>query len=183
MTSKNVLSDYFDVRPDGTIGSRKAILSALIDPVDSDKLFKVTDRELISYSNTLWDDGVIERVKKAILFIQDHYRDAITLDHIAESIHVSKSECCRCFKRTTKEAPFDHLLIYRVFESARRMQRADASADSIQTLSKAVGFHNASYYNKIFKKYMGCTPTQYREIIKKSHRDALNPYGISLARL
>lgn len=63
---KNVLSDYFDVRPDGTIGSRKAILSALIDPVDSDKLFKVTDRELISYSNTLWDDGVIERVKKAM---------------------------------------------------------------------------------------------------------------------
>ena len=124
-----------------------------------------------------------ERVKNAILFIRERYRDAITLDHIAESIHVSKSECCRCFKRTTKEAPFDHLLIYRIFESAKRMQRADSTADSIQTLSKAVGFHNASYYNKIFKKYIGCTPTQYREIIKKSHRDALNPYGISLARL
>ena len=99
-----------------------------------------------------------ERVKNAILFIQEHYREALTLDHIAESIHVSKSECCRCFKRTTKEAPFDHLLIYRIFESA-------------------------SYYNKIFKKYLSCTPTQYREIIKKSHRDALNPYGISLARM
>ena len=124
-----------------------------------------------------------DRVKSAIFFIQEHYPEAITLDHIAESIHVSKSECCRCFKRTTGEAPFDHLLIYRVFESARRMQRADASADSIQVLSRAVGFHNASYYNKIFKKFLGCTPTQYRETIKKSHRDALNPYGISLARM
>ncbi|MBR1471813.1 MAG: helix-turn-helix transcriptional regulator [Lachnospiraceae bacterium] len=124
-----------------------------------------------------------ERVKNAMLFIQSHYQEALTLDHIAESIHVSKSECCRCFKRTTGEAPFDHLLTYRIFESARRMQRADVSADSIQTLAQAAGFHNASYYNRIFRKYLNCTPTQYREAIKKSHRDALNPYGISLARL
>ena len=30
-----------------------------------------------------------------------------------------------------------------------------------------VGFNNTSYYNKIFKKYMDCTPTEYRNTIKK----------------
>ena len=63
------------------------------------------------------------------------------------------------------------------------MQRSDPSADTMQSLSDAVGFNNASYYNRIFKKFMGMTPTAYRDIIKKSHRDALNPYGISLARM
>jgi AraC-like DNA-binding protein len=144
------------------------------------KLLENAGDQIKENDHSLTDE---QRVKDAMDYIHSHFSKAITLDDIAGSIHVSKSECCRCFKRTTKEAPFDYLLIYRIFESARRMQRADASADSIQTLSKAVGFHNASYYNRIFRKLLNCTPTQYRETIKKSHRDALNPYGISLARM
>ncbi|MBQ5849438.1 MAG: AraC family transcriptional regulator, partial [Lachnospiraceae bacterium] len=31
----------------------------------------------------------------------------------------------------------------------------------------AVGITNTSYYNKIFKKFMDCTPTEYRTSIKK----------------
>ncbi|MCR5249288.1 MAG: helix-turn-helix domain-containing protein [Lachnospiraceae bacterium] len=124
-----------------------------------------------------------QRVKEAIEFIREHFSEQIRLEDIADSIHVSKSECCRAFKRCTGEPPFDHLLIYRVFEAARRMQRSDPVADSMQRLSAEVGFNNVSYFNRIFRKFMGLTPTKYREIIKKSHRDALNPYGISLARL
>ena len=124
-----------------------------------------------------------QRVKEAMEYIRRHFSEEISLEDIADSIHVSKSECCRAFKRSTGASPFDALLAHRIFESARRMQRGDASATSMQTLAAAVGFKNASYYNRIFRKFLGCTPTQYRDEIRKSHRDALNPYGISLARL
>lgn len=124
-----------------------------------------------------------ERIKDAIQYIHSNYASPLTLDDIAESIHVSKSECCRCFKRTLHITPFDYLLKHRIFESARRMQKGDQSADSITALATSVGFHNASYYNKIFRKYLNRTPTEYREQIKKSHRDALSPFGISLARM
>lgn len=124
-----------------------------------------------------------DRVKQAILYIHANYAKNITLDDIADSIHVSKSECCRCFKRTTHLTPFEYLMKHRIFESARKMQRNDPSADSITALAVSVGFHNSSYYNKIFKKYLGYTPTEYRDIIKRNHRDALSPFGISLARM
>lgn len=124
-----------------------------------------------------------ERTKKGILFIQDSYGLPLTLDEIADNIHISKSECCRCFKRSIGLSPFEYLMQYRIFASAVKMQRTTQEKDSIAILSESCGFNNASYYNKIFKKYVGCTPTQYRDQIKTSHRDSLSPYGIPLTRM
>lgn len=106
-----------------------------------------------------------QRVKLAILYIQEHYMESITLDDIADSILVSKSECCRCFKRTLNITPFEYLMKYRILESTKKMHQK--TIESISEIASSVGFNNTSYYNKIFKKYMNCTPTEYRRSIKK----------------
>lgn len=107
-----------------------------------------------------------ERVKEAMLFIQKNYMEPLTLEDIANSIHVSKSECCRCFQRALGLTAFDYLLKYRIFESTRKIMRGDRAAESISTLAASVGFNNASYYNKIFKKHLGCTPTEYKKALQ-----------------
>jgi len=124
-----------------------------------------------------------DRVKDAISFIHSHYGEQLSLDDIADSVPLSRSECSRCFKRATGMSPFDYLLRHRIYAAARLMQRSDPVAAHINTLSEAVGFRGASYFNRIFRKYLGCTPLEYRSTIKKAHRDALALYGISLARL
>lgn len=124
-----------------------------------------------------------ERTKKAILYLQAHYGEKITLDDIAGYVHVSKSECCRFFKRSMDVSPFDYLNIWRVYEAARKMQQARQGKFQIAKLAEEVGFQNASYFNKIFKRTMGTTPLEYKEEIKRNHRDALSPYGIPLARM
>lgn len=105
------------------------------------------------------------RIKTAIRYIEDHHTDAITLEEIADSIHISKSECCRCFKRTLGITPFEYLMKYRIFESARKMQQKEAVAETISDLAASVGFNSPSYFNKIFKKYLKCTPLQYKRKI------------------
>lgn len=105
-----------------------------------------------------------QRVKQAILYIQEHFMEAITLTDISSSILVSKSECCRCFKRALNITPFEYLMKYRIAEASKRMHKR--SQESISEIAGAVGFNNTSYFNKIFKKYMGCTPSQYRSTIK-----------------
>lgn len=106
-----------------------------------------------------------QRVKDAILYIQEHFTEPITLDDIANSIMVSKSECCRCFKRALDVTPFEYLMKYRITESTKQMHRK--RNESISEIAGNVGFNNTSYFNKIFKKYMGCTPTEYRKNQKK----------------
>lgn len=133
-----------------------------------------------NYLQQLTDE---ERTKSGMLFIQENYSKALTLDDIADHIMVSKSECCRCFKRTIRLTPFEYLMQYRIFASALKMHRGSQDAQSFAVLSQSVGFNNASYYNKIFRKFLGFTPSQYLETIKTTHRDSLSPYGIPFVRM
>lgn len=123
-----------------------------------------------------------ERVRQGILFIHEHYGENLTLESIADNIHLSKSECCRCFKRTAALTPFEYIMKHRIYISAVKMQRGDKITDSINELAKSVGFNNASYFNKVFKNYTGITPSKFKEEIKLSHRDSLNPFGIPLSK-
>ena len=103
-----------------------------------------------------------QRVKQAMLFIRKHHAESISLDEIAESVHISKSECCRCFSRTLQMTPFEYLMKYRIFEATKKMIEHLSSPMSIADIAVSVGFNNISYFNKLFKKFMGCTPTYYR---------------------
>lgn len=108
------------------------------------------------------------RVKNAIRFIELHHSESITLDDIASSIHISRSECCRCFKRAIHLTPFEYLMKYRIYESTRILQSDFTSDIAISELASKVGFNNTSYYNKLFKKYIHCTPSEYKQQLLSS---------------
>lgn len=112
-----------------------------------------------------------ERIKNALLYIENHYSENITLDDIANFIHISKSECCRCFKRVLHMSPFEYLMKFRIFSATRIIQRHDEQISSIGSLATAVGFSNISYFNKVFKKYLEITPSEYREKFKLDASD------------
>ncbi len=128
---------------------------------------------LLQISNTSIPQGVKSqtkkivndeaRIKNAILYIENHYAEEISLDDIANSIHLSKSECCRCFKRVLHLTPFEFLLKYRIYSATKAIQRADINTTNIGTLALSVGFSNISYFNKVFKNLLGLTPTEYME--------------------
>ena len=106
------------------------------------------------------------RAKDMILYIEQNYADKISLDDLAESVHISKSECCRCFKRALNLTPIEYLMKFRIFKSASMIQNNDPKARSFSDLAFNVGFNNASYFNKVFRQYLGCTPSEYRRKIK-----------------
>lgn len=101
------------------------------------------------------------RTKEAIIFIQKNYNEAISLDDIADSIHVSKGECCRCFKRSIHISPFEYLMKYRIYIAAHMLMQKKEYM-TISDLASSVGFNSSSYFNKLFKKYLQCTPTEFR---------------------
>ena len=101
----------------------------------------------------------IQRLKCILSYIQNHYAERITLEEIAGSINICKSECCRFFKRHMKESLFDYLLGYRIEQSLALL------ADKRLTITEVAvrcGFSNPCYFSKVFRLRMGCTPTQYR---------------------
>lgn len=100
-----------------------------------------------------------KRVKESIEFIHQNYAEKITLDNIAKSANVSRSECCRSFKRVLKMTPFEYLMEYRILKSLQYLADSD---ESISNIAFLVGFSGISYYSKVFKDFMKCTPSEYR---------------------
>ena len=107
-----------------------------------------------------------KRVEAAVAYISENYSDMITLDDIADHIHLSNSECCRCFKRVLFKSPVEYLMEYRIYSAVRLLYKDPGAYESISDLSYITGFNNPSYFNKIFKRFAGCTPTAYRKLLK-----------------
>ncbi len=122
-------------------------------------LHKKTLTPRISVNQNANDD---ERIKDALTYIANHYADPITLQDIADAIHVSKSECCRCFKRKLRITPFEYLIKYRVY-SATHLIVCNINELSISEIAMKTGFNSSSYFNKMFRKYIGCTPSEFRK--------------------
>lgn len=100
-----------------------------------------------------------ERVKSALQYIYKYYQRNISLENIAMSANISKSECCRSFKRTLRMTPFEYLMEYRISKASEELLK---SKKSISNIAFDAGFNGISYFGKVFKKYMNCTPSEYR---------------------
>lgn len=100
-----------------------------------------------------------ERVKLALRYIHEHYAENISLNNIAMIANISKSECCRSFKRILRVTPFEYLMEYRTLKASELLLK---SKISISNIAFDVGFNGISYFGKVFKKYMNCTPSEYR---------------------
>ena len=101
----------------------------------------------------------IQRLREILTFIHENFATDISLDEIAESISLSKSECCRFFKKHMDMTIFDYILYYKIQKSLPMLSEDQSITDT----ALSVGFSSTSYYTQIFKRYMKCTPLQYKK--------------------
>lgn len=85
----------------------------------------------------------------------------ITMEELCQVTELSKQQLCRLFKRYLNSRPMEYI-------SKRRLQAAKellSSTDmSVEDISEKVGFCSGSYFCKLFSRYEGMTPTQFRSI-------------------
>ena len=100
------------------------------------------------------------RIKKMLDFIHTHFAESLDVSQIAHSANLSQRECLRCFQKTIGIPPIQYLLKYRISVAARLLTSSDMP---ITTICNDTGFDSPSYFSKLFKRWMGCTPTSYRK--------------------
>lgn len=106
-------------------------------------------------------------VKNAIDYIHNNYQNAITLQDMADHTHVSREHLCRVFKEVAESSPVVYLNRYRVLQSAYLLRD---TCKSISEISSQCGFNNSSYFNKLFLRFLKCTPGNTAANIAKIRR-------------
>ncbi|AIQ67064.1 AraC family transcriptional regulator [Paenibacillus graminis] len=106
------------------------------------------------------DTTKINRLKKIILYIQDNYQEPIRTRDLSELIPMSEGQFCRFFKAMTRKTPVDYINSYRIRQAADLLQQTERK---ISDIALEVGFDNVSYFIKVFRKAMKCSPSEFRK--------------------
>lgn len=99
-------------------------------------------------------------IDKAMKFIHEHYTEDITLQTVADHVHISRNYFSLLYKKHTQLNFIDYLIQLRV-KRAKELLRNKTT--KIYEVASESGFNDVKYFSKLFKKMTGLTPAEYRE--------------------
>lgn len=106
------------------------------------------------------DERDVLLTKQMLEYLQQNYAARLTLAGMAAQFHLSEGQLCRFFKAKVNLTIVEYLNYYRISRATELLQH---SGDPIGVVAGQAGFDNISYFNKMFRRYMHCTPCQFRK--------------------
>lgn len=99
-------------------------------------------------------------ILKAIRYINAHYMEPLTLDFIAEYVHLSKYYFCRQFAKTAGVTYIEYLNNVRLSKVHQLLLNSDYS---ISEIAAKTGFSSAVHLSRVFKSVYGVAPVEFRK--------------------
>jgi len=93
-------------------------------------------------------------------YIHDHYSEKISLQELADILHLSRSYLSNIFTQEMGKNFSDYLIDYRLSRASELMKRHSFSLKEIASL---VGYDNYPYFSRVFKKRYDVSPRKYSE--------------------
>ncbi|MDQ0972518.1 AraC-like DNA-binding protein [Neobacillus niacini] len=104
-------------------------------------------------------NGFSLQITKALSFIQTHYHEPITLDEIAAVSGFSRYYFIKQFHHQLNMTPVQYLTKIRIQKAAELLR---SSTSSVTDIAAQVGYANANYFNKVFRKTVGVSAGTFR---------------------
>ena len=121
-------------------------------------------RYLNGVRNRIPDGGRIvesEVITASMTYINNHYKQDLSLEDVAEFAGFSRYYFSRSFKKQTGYSFKDYLCEKRLQVATDLLIRTDKSMKDVAAES---GFGSVATFNRVFREKKGCTPTQFRAI-------------------
>ncbi|GKX64792.1 AraC family transcriptional regulator [Inconstantimicrobium mannanitabidum] len=102
--------------------------------------------------------NIVEIILK---YFDENYMDNISLDNIAKNMYLSSVYISKIFKDKTGESPINYLINLRLEKAKDLLASTELP---IKAVAQSVGYKDAYYFSKLFKKYSCYSPSKYRSI-------------------
>ncbi len=109
--------------------------------------------------------SLLSGIKQAIGLIRSEYKRDLSLDEAAAAAGISKYYFAREFHRLTDCTFVEYVNLLRCEEAKRLLLHSD---QTVADVGLACGFQNRAYFSNTFRRYMQCTPGEFRKNNKKS---------------
>ena len=152
------------------------IFSSIVEEFSSDNLFaKTLADSMASYFiikllrllegkiEIVHDVNINRQVDYIKSYIDGNYSTDIKLEELSSLAYMNKFHLIAEFKQAYRVTPIEYLILKRVEVSKGLLISTN---HSMETIAHIVGFNSQSYFNQVFRKKVGFTPSQFR----KKHR-------------
>ena len=99
-------------------------------------------------------------VTKAKQYVSANLEDKVCLDDVAKRVGVSSFYFCKIFKRSTGMTLTEYVNRRRIEWAKRKLVNPQARVTEV---AYEVGYQSLSQFNRSFLKYVGMSPTRFRE--------------------
>lgn len=100
------------------------------------------------------------QIKMLMVYVHEHYREPISVDQMAQYVHISKRACFRAFREKLHMTPVEYIRSYRLQKAALLLAK---TKEPITQIALSCGLGSSSYFGKVFREKYGCTPVEYRK--------------------
>lgn len=94
------------------------------------------------------------------VWISHHYMEDVSLEQAAEAMGMSSFYFSRLFRTAYNQTFLEYLTVYRIHHAVRLLEQTDIP---VREIAPRVGYADANYFSKVFKRHIGITPTEYRQ--------------------
>lgn len=114
-------------------------------------------------------------IANARKYIENNSHERLTLPIIAEVAHYHPVHFERLFKRYIGCPPIEYLLFVRIRKSKEFLEHSELS---ITQIANEAGFDSIQYFDRVFKKITGFSPSRYKHLVRngKDFEAELTPY-------
>ena len=101
------------------------------------------------------------KINDILSYISEHYNSKITTSSLAQKFYLNEHYFCHFFKEATGQSPIGYINRLRTEKAAVLLKNTNLN---ITQTAMNVGFENLNYFTRVFKKYMGMTPREYKNL-------------------
>ncbi|MBQ8136996.1 MAG: helix-turn-helix transcriptional regulator [Clostridia bacterium] len=99
-------------------------------------------------------------IAPALEYMRSHFDQNFTMDQLADLCHISPTHFRRQFSAQMGMSPLHFLHQFRIMKSCRLLRTTNRTIAEIATLA---GFSSLCCFNQHFRRFMGCTPSEWRK--------------------
>ncbi|MEY8403539.1 AraC family transcriptional regulator [Oscillospiraceae bacterium 44-34] len=122
-------------------------------------LIRLSRQEDLSLTDESPDLRVSRECGLVRRYIDNHFKENLSLDQLARLAHVNKYYLAHAFRREFGVSPINYLISRRVGESRFLLRETD---HSLSLIAQMLGFSSPSYFSQCFRRVEGISPMEYR---------------------
>lgn len=122
------------------------------------KVLTIAQKVCLEKTKTVFQPGTSNTMYKILHYINQHYTENITVSELSKIFNMSESSLSHEFRKYSNKSVYEYFLYKRIIKAKELL----LTESTLTQIALDCGFNDYSNFLRVFKKFSGCSPKEYK---------------------